>query len=691
MEDLIFSARKKRKVPEIDDDETILTPKKARLSHATPAKATHATPGVPPSSSKSKNTDLPEELKQIISIHTALEQAMSAALATAQISPDPDTGRVPSVINHLSFQERGLGVRMSVEDLQKLCWLWEWDGETIPKGIASHSATTSSSSKKKRQSESALDDDSDTEGEVMTEDPQSNPFLTKPPKEDRDNNPFLPSSNTSNEVSKEWMRGGFGFCINPTTHVTRLDKSSPTKRVPAYGIGIEVEWSQEDVAGRRVGGMSAVARWTGAANRRKHELRERLETWMTITSKLNGSKYVPVPLADLPPLAKPPTVSKLAHLITPRKLTFPTTLPTPLKALMATPSSSRKEPIETPSKDSGGFMIPFPVVPGERPVTPHGPRPGEPSSGSSGIVTPSSGRSRGLRTPSFGKAAAKLAAAYTPTSDGRTTPTSDGRTTPTTGHRGELPVPVTPTTTNSSVPNTVETPMSARRASLYERMRAKSESEGNSVKKTAITASVRSAEKQSQEKVVMVGPEALRRRAILSRLPGIADAVWMLFSATGSSGALLTSSSRKRRALERGEVIRAVVKSSKGPLSEAEATESLTMLCELCPFFLQSKVIGGENWLEMPASSGPSTVTSGSPSPRSPSKTTTAAHGPPGSPNRRPTSAARLPGSPSKRQVIEEELLNRSPKRVKKEEGGIRDVHERIRRELQVYEDDPFI
>ena len=210
-------------------------------------------------------------------------------------------------------------------------------------------------------------------------------------------------------------------------------------------------------------------------------------------------------------------------------------------------------------------MIPFPVAPGDRPVTPHGPRPGEPSSGSSGIITPSSGRSRGLRTPSFGKAAAKLAAAYTPTSDGRTTPTS--------GHRGrDVVVPTTPTNAASSVPNTVETPTSARRAALYERMRAKSESEGESSKKVAITASVRSTEKQSQKKVVMmVGPEALRRRAILSRLPSIADAVWMLFSATGSSGALLTSSYRKRRALERGDVIRTVVKSSKALLSEGES------------------------------------------------------------------------------------------------------------------------
>jgi hypothetical protein len=35
--------------------------------------------------------------------------------------------------------------------------------------------------------------------------------------------------------------------------------------------------------------------------------------------------------------------------------------------------------------------------------------------------------------------------------------------------------------------------------------------------------------------------------------------------------------------------------------------------------------------------------------------------------------------------------MNRSPKRIKKEEGGLRQVREIIRRELEVDEDDPFI
>lgn len=342
-------------------------------------------------------------------------------------------------------------------------------------------------------------------------------------------------------------------------------------------------------------------------------------------------------------------------------------------------------------------MIPFPVLPGDRPVTPHGPRPGEsPGSGSNdGMMTPSSGRrSLGIRTPSFGKAAAKLAAAYTPSSDGRITPTS----TPT--NRMVTSVPSTPTNAESSASKTLpETPTSARRAALYERIRVKSESEGDSVKQTAVTASVRSTEKnarnQMPKKVVkMVGPEELRRRCTLGRLGTIAEAVWMLFSSAGTSGAgsLATTSARKRRALERSEVVTAVVKSSSVPISEAEAIESLVMLCELCPFFLKTKVIGGEEWLEMPASTTSKPALPASPgSTFSPSRIPTFTPGPPGSPTRRAGGSNLPPGSPSRRQVIEEELLSRSPKRIKREEGGLRQVREIIRRQLEVDDDDPFL
>lgn len=209
---------------------------------------------------------------------------MRDTLATAQITPDSSTGCVLSVINHLSFQEHNKGRRMNVEYFQKLCWIWEWNPEI----------------KKQQQSP---------------------------------NNVIL---------AQERIRRGSGFCVNTTTHVTRYSSDS----TPAYGIGIEVNWSQEDVAGGRVGGVSALARWTSAANKRMSALREKLLMWMKSTSMPNGPNSIP--LADLPPLE--PSEPSL----------FPKALPMP-----STPSSWREGWIESPSRHANrpiasGDMLVYP-------------------------------------------------------------------------------------------------------------------------------------------------------------------------------------------------------------------------------------------------------------------------------------------------------------------------------------------
>lgn len=228
-------------------------------------------------------TALPSELLHLIRLHTALEQALSVSLATAQISPDADTGRVLAVVNHISIQERGLGVRVSVEDIKRLCWLWEWNGQTIPKDILKN-VTISSASNQPRRTKAEHNDESDTE-ELIMEDPEVNPFLVdpKPKLGDGDKpSPFLASSKDWSKEPREWIRGGMGFCISSTVHIARLDKTSPTKRVPAYGIGIEVNWAQEDITGGRVGGMKAVARWTAEGAKRKKDIREKLEKWIKV-------------------------------------------------------------------------------------------------------------------------------------------------------------------------------------------------------------------------------------------------------------------------------------------------------------------------------------------------------------------------------------------------------------------------
>jgi hypothetical protein len=122
---------------------------------------------------------------------------------------------------------------------------------------------------------------------------------------------------------------------------------------------------------------------------------------------------------------------------------------------------------------------------------------------------------------------------------------------------------------------------------------------------------------------------------------------------------------RKRRALPTSEVATAIVKSSPVPISSAEANESLVILAELCPFFLKQLNIAGRGWLEMPASSATATsvVVGGA---------------------KQSLATPPSPGSLKKKNKTAEELVTRSPRRVKREAGGLREVREIIRRELEL-------
>jgi len=132
----------------------------------------------------------------------------------------------------------------------------------------------------------------------------------------------------------------------------------------------------------------------------------------------------------------------------------------------------------------------------------------------------------------------------------------------------------------------------------------------------------------------------------------------MLFSSPVGS-TTTTPSSRKRRALALPEISAAIVKSSPVPISDAEAIESVHMLTKLCPFFIKPLNVDGEEWFEMPSSSAV--------------EKDEEKQAPP-TPSTRKGKGREMP-SP-------EEVLTRSPKRVKKEGGGLREVRERIRREL---------
>lgn len=151
-----------------------------------------------------------------------------------------------------------------------------------------------------------------------------------------------------------------------------------------------------------------------------------------------------------------------------------------------------------------------------------------------------------------------------------------------------------------------------------------------------------------------------------------------------------THTPRKRKALPASEVTAAVIKSSPVPMSNLEATDSLKLLTTLCPFFLRQFEVGGQDWFETPptASNLESCEDSDIDHSSSPTK---ASHRliPPPSPGSKLFGGVSIPpSSPGSKAKVDsaQEIHTRSPLRVKREAGGLRQVREIIRRELDLQE-----
>lgn len=138
-------------------------------------------------------------------------------------------------MNHHSLNAySGLTVKLDMSDLSRLCWLWEWKGDVVPPT---------------KVSSQAKDDD-------------SNPFLEGP---------------SASQQPKDWTRGSIGFVISPTSHFSKATKS----RIPAYGIGIEVEMNIDKDMGS---GMASVARWTADSEKRRQIILSKLQRWVEVRS-----------------------------------------------------------------------------------------------------------------------------------------------------------------------------------------------------------------------------------------------------------------------------------------------------------------------------------------------------------------------------------------------------------------------
>ena len=381
-----------------------------------------------------------------------------------------------------------------------------------------------------------------------------------------------------------------------------------------------------DIDKEMAGGMAAVARWTAAAETRRSEFRDKLKSWI----KLHKDASPPqIPLADLPEITMPVKVSALTRTLASAspKGVFPS-----LSSLTGPPSSPSRSPIKSVAKRAVREEVPFLTI-------------------ASPSKTPSKSSILFPQTPSRRVLIAE-SSTRTPTA-ARTSTTSIISAEPSFN-------PSTPVHQKGKNAITApQTPTSSRRQALYERIRQRSLLSSP----TKAPSSEVAGGKMTRDQIAKMSQDEMRRRCLLGRLGGVAESVWMLFSAP-VAGSSATPTTRKRRTLPTSEVATAVIKSSSVPISSAEATESLSMLAKLCPFFIKEVNIAGEEWLEMPASN--CTLNAGN-SDATPTK-------------KNPVP----PPSPGKHKTTEEELVTRSPRRVKRETGGLREVREIIRKELEL-------
>ncbi|KAF7776062.1 hypothetical protein Agabi119p4_4455 [Agaricus bisporus var. burnettii] len=565
----------KKRRPSRSPDASVSTPKKLRTAPLTPSSISRHTRAS--GTSSSANT-LPAHLSRLCTVHSSLQRAISHALATCAISPTSDSGHLRNVVNHLSLKTyAGLSSTFEVDDLKRLCWLWEWDGNKPPEQVHT-----------------------DTVKEKKTED---NPFFDEP-----------------SPTTGDWTRGSMGFLVSPATHLLTKGRL----RVPAYGVGIEIEM---DVDKGMDSGMAAVARWTSASDSRHKELKKKIEKWAALYR--DHGAIPTVPLADLPPLPSPMKASSLT-----------------MKLATASPKGA-----------SSGPLI-FPPTRVHSPVKTPSKRADSKTSAQSSF------------TPLLTSLSKKSNVLFPQTPRHRRVDTSTVPLTPQTpstsifADTGDAELPVTPSKqTGANAQTAPATPSTSRRQALYERVRQRSLTASPTKSSLAAAASN---SKMSRDQLLKLSQDEMRRRCLLGRLGGIAESVWMLFSAptTGSS-----TPGRKRRALPSSEVVTAIVKSSPVPISAAEANESLALLVKLCPFFLKKLDIHGDEWLEMPAPA----ASSGN-SEKTPKAVV--------SRQKRDPGLLSSPGS----KLDSAELIHRSPKRVKNEVGGLREVREIIRKELELHD-----
>jgi hypothetical protein len=203
-----------------------------------------------PATPRAKSAPLPGHLARLVAAHTAIETSLSLSLATSSRAPNQKTGHLPAITNTVALESAGLRVRCGLEEIRRLCWLWEWDGEVLPESLG----------------EGGLKASVRTVGPIE-DSSEDNPFLDS-------NTPRKPAPAP---IPTDWVRGGMGLIVTATTQLQRAEG----RRVPAYGIGIKVEVTSDESVGVA---LSAVAKWTADSHLRRKELSDKLRQWVKVCS-----------------------------------------------------------------------------------------------------------------------------------------------------------------------------------------------------------------------------------------------------------------------------------------------------------------------------------------------------------------------------------------------------------------------
>ncbi|KAG9077127.1 hypothetical protein FS749_011019, partial [Ceratobasidium sp. UAMH 11750] len=511
-----------------------------------------------PATPRAKSIPLPSHLSRLITAHTAIETSLSLSLATSSRAPSAETGHLAAITNTVALETAGLRVRLGVEEIRRLCWLWEWDGDALPED------------KPPKPSARAVGPIEDSS--------EDNPFL--------ENNTPRKSVPTPAPPPTDWVRGGMGLIVTPTTQLQRAQG----RRIPAYGIGIKVEVALEKSTGVA---LSAVAKWTADSHPRRKELTDKLQNWVKlheasqVTPKANGKTKrlrslsptpVPhIPLADLPSLASIPitsTPSTLRTMQTPSKGLFSTpsrgSISTPSFARrdggFSTPTSSARSAFATPKSSTGGIFA--------TPTSAHRSLAGTPSIIKRAFVAPPmtpTTRAAGIPLPPTPATPSTYYSSASESGDSRPCTPSINRVLFQSGLE-----PQTPQRDKSSTPSAPTTP---RQAALAERLRQKALATPNG-KTTTVTLAY-DAETNTIHTADLT-PAQLRRRCLLARLPDAAETLLAIFAT--------------RRVVPLGEATRAIVSASRVTTGEAE--DEVKLLAELCPKFLKVRVVGKEEWIE---------------------------------------------------------------------------------------------